>query len=85
MASKDDLYSVYVIINEWTPEDGTEDFSEIVESKWYPSESAAWDDLAIVAESVSVSIDREDTTFDVPEAQRLGLLHDTYYIQELTR
>lgn len=85
MTSKDSLFSVYVIINEWSPEDAQEDFSEIVEAKWYESESEAWDDLAIIAESMSVTLDREDTSFYVPERQVLGLSRDTYYIQELTR
>lgn len=85
MASKDSLFSVYVIINEWSETVGDPDLQEIVDGKWFESESEAWDHLSIIAESFSVSLDIDDTSFDAPGAEAHGLAYDTYYIQELTR
>lgn len=85
MASKDSLFSVYVILNEWAETVTGPDFQDIVDSRWFESESEAWDHLSIIAESFSVSIDVDDTSFGAPDAETNGLAYDTYYIQELTR
>ena len=85
MTDKDSLFSVYVILNEWAESAGGPDLQEIVDGKWFESESEAWDHLAIIAESVGVSLNADDTNFSSPEAGNDGLAHDTYYIQELTR
>lgn len=85
MTSKDSLFSVYIIINEWSETVGGPDFQEIIDGKWFESESEAWDHLSIIAESMNLILEREDTSFNTPDAHEYSLAYDTYYIQELTR
>jgi hypothetical protein len=82
---KDELYSVYIITNEWASEDSREDMSEVVDGKWFATENEAWDALKDIADSFGLELDIEETSFDVPKGQAIGLVHDTYYIQELTK
>jgi len=82
---KDELYSVYIITNEWASEDSREDMSEVVDGKWFALESEAWNALKEIADSFGFDLDPEETSFDVPKGLAVGLVHDTYYIQELTK
>lgn len=80
-----EIDSVYIIINEWSPDDSQEDLSEVVGGKFFTTEDEAWDDLSAIAEAFGSDIDPQDMSFDVPSTKLVGLSHDTYYIQELNR
>lgn len=67
---------VFVIINEWDTANGLTS-SEVVDNNWYPSESAAWDDLLIIAESCGIGLDVDDTSFTTEDEE--------YRIEELNR
>ena len=75
--------SVFIIINEWTPKGTDDDFTEIVDNKFYETESDAWVDLRIIANSFGFDLDIDDTSVDNPETDTLGLERETYYIEEL--
>lgn len=85
MTSKDSLFSVYIILNEWSESTAGPDLQEVMGGKWFESESEAWDYLAVIAESMSVSLDHDDSSFSAPASLDNGLAYDAYYIQELTR
>lgn len=77
------MSSIYVIMNEWT--DDFQDFSEIVDFKYFLSENEAWVSLAIIAQSSGIILEGDETSFDVPEDRLVSLDRDTYFIQELTQ
>lgn len=77
------LDSVFVIINEWEPEDSEETLMEISDNKFYVEEAAAIKALADTAETLSIQIEEGATGFSVPKPRLLGLISDDYYIQEL--
>jgi hypothetical protein len=77
------LDSVFIIINEWEPEDSEETLMEIVDSKFYTSNDAAFHALADIAEGFGIALDDDATAFEVPKSKRLYLISDDYYIQEL--
>lgn len=67
---------VFVIINEWDTANGLTS-SEVVDYNWYPSESAAWDDLLIIAESFGITLYADETSFTTEDEE--------YRIEELKR
>lgn len=68
---------VFVIINEWDTANGLTS-SEVVDYNWYPSESAAWDDLQIIAEEAyGVELGVDETSFTAGDEE--------YRIEELNR
>ena len=79
------IYSVYIIINEWSPDDSQEDLSEVVGGKFYLTEHEAWDDLKAIGEAFDFDIHPQDESFEVPSTKLIGLSRDIYYIQELSR
>ena len=76
--------STYVIINEFQALDSKYSSSEIVGGVYFGSEDDAWEALSLIAEAHSVSIDKEDTSFEPVDIVG-NLEYDTYYIQELYR
>lgn len=74
------MASVFIIINEWDTDDGNG--SEIVAGEYYESESKAWDALRIIAESVNVTLPKDDTSFVVSDTESE---YESYYIEELLR
>lgn len=77
------LDSVFIIINEWEPEDSEETLMEIADNKFYASNDAALRALSDIAEGLGVTLEDGATTFEVPVDRRYGLFADDYYIQEL--
>lgn len=71
---------VYVIMNEWTTEDGELTLSEVVDARFFTTEGEAWDRLKAIAEAYQIDLAPESTAFDAP------LNNETtqeYYIEEL--
>lgn len=57
---------VYVIMNEWTTEDGELTLSEVVDGRFFTTEDEAWDRLKAIAEAYHIDINRGWTGFDAP-------------------
>lgn len=75
--------SAFVIINEWTTTSGATS-SEVVDSKYFESESDAWDALKLIADSYLEELPQDERSFviEYPEAR---IESEEYYIQELTK
>lgn len=80
-----DIQKVYIITNEWAPDDSDETLSEVVGGKFFLTEDAAWDHLDLVAESFGVQLEQDETAFNVPHTKLVGLASDEYRIEELNR
>lgn len=76
------MSNVFVIVNEWDTSEGHS--AEIVDGKWFTSESAAHDALRIIAESYHVDLHPTETSISL-ESHDLHIEFEEYYIQELTR
>lgn len=81
-ALEDRMSSVFIIVNEWIDIEDNEG-SEVVGSKYFESESEAWDALQLIAESYSRDLPHGETNF-VMENHASHLQYEEYYIQELT-
>ena len=77
------MSNVFVIINGWTDISGA-DNSEIVDSKFFESESEAWYALNTIAESFDTKLYLDDTSIQF-EDHKPHLQYEEYYIQELTK
>jgi hypothetical protein len=72
------MSNVFVIVNEWT--NGGTTSSDLVDYKFFTSESDAWDGLALIAGSLGVSLTPDETSVYDPTP---AVESDEYYIQEL--
>lgn len=79
----DALYSVYIIINEWTDIAGNTS-SEVVGGKFFASEDEAWGALDEVADAHDVELADDETSIQL-EDHKAGLQNEEYRIEELTR
>lgn len=77
----DDSGSVFVIVNEWTPEGSYNSSSEIVGNRFFELEGDAWDHLNLIAESHDIDLKHEETSFDLPPMH--GISEQTFFIDEL--
>lgn len=80
-----DIRTVYIIVNEWAPDDNDETFTEVTGARFFLTEEDAWDHLNVIADSLDVTLHPDDTSFEVPTEHKLGLTNDEYRIEELNR
>lgn len=73
--------SVFVIMNEWLPKGSQNDSSEIVDSKVFFSEDAAWTYLRELAAAMDIEVQQGETNFIVPPTEYIE--YEEYYIGEL--
>ena len=76
--------SVFIIINEWQPVDGDIPAQEIVDGCYYKHESAAWEELQLVAADFDVELKRDETGFNVPVPEK-GIEYEFFTIMELVQ
>lgn len=78
--NEDERSYVYVIMNEWTTEDGELTLSEVVDGRFFTTEDEAWDRLKAIAEAYHIDLNRGSTGFDAPLNADIT---QEYYIEEL--
>lgn len=77
----EDSSSVFVIVNEWTPEGSQNSSSEIVGNRFFGDEDEAWEHLLNVAESYGVDLDPAYNSFALPPGG--GIDEQSFFIDEL--
>lgn len=77
----DETFSVFVIVNEWTPEGSQNSSSEIVGNRFFDTEDSAWEHLSDIAESFGVELSPAYTSFPAPPES--GIDEQSFFIDEL--
>lgn len=78
----DETSSIFVIVNEWIPEDSFNSSSEIVGNRFFDTEENAWRHLSMIAESYDVDLHHSHNSFALPPAG--GIDEQCFFIDELT-
>ena len=74
--------SIFVIVNEFEPKGGNPSV-EIVENKYYSTETQAWEALRDMAAEFGAYLGPDDSDFSVDLRDDSHLEYDEYYIIEL--
>lgn len=77
------MSNVFIIINEWT-DVANNTSSQVVDSKYFESEDAAWEALRVIGEAYNHELGRDETSIQFDEPL-INIQYEEYYIEELTR
>lgn len=80
----ENMDSIFIIKEVWTPSDSEYELSEILEGEYSLTKSEAWDKLAILAGNHDVELNQNEYSFYVPTPER-GVEENYFYIEELWR
>jgi hypothetical protein len=72
---------VFIIMNEWQPRGSHNNSSEILDSKVFFTEDAAWEYMRDFAATMAIEVFRGETGFVVPPTEYIEF--EEYYIGEL--
>ena len=77
-----EVNKVFVIFNEWTTI-GDSVGADLVDDKFFPTESEASDALRLIAEAYDVELERDATSFVLGGNHPKGIESEEFYIREL--
>ncbi len=80
----EDMDSIFVIKEVWTPNGSDYELSEVIDSEYHVTKSEAWDKLFTIAGIHGIELNQNEYSFDVPGPEA-GISEDYYYIEELWR